>query len=87
MTRKRYSWDIECELNEATSRKSFYDSLHYIRAYFYSIKQIQGYMDTANNHEHSSADTEGKFHDDSHLPEAFHVHVDHYPPELIMSVV
>ena len=35
MLRTRYSWDIQCELEEKTQSASFYWALHGIREYFY----------------------------------------------------
>ena len=34
MTRKRYSWDIACEKDPATSSANFYEQLKKIRPYF-----------------------------------------------------
>ena len=87
MTRKRYTWDVECEKNEQTTSKGFFNELNSIRGYFYSYKQIKAFKDVESMHDHSSADTYNKFHDDNHHNGGFHVHMEDSPVELVIGVI
>ena len=87
MTRKRYSWDLECEKVEETRRDSFFNALYQLRPYFYRMEEQEEFVRADSDHEHSSSDAENLYHDDVHTPDYFHVHMSDYPAEVSIKYV
>ena len=87
MTRKRYSWDLECERNELTSRQNFFNALYQIRPYFYGMDEQIAFAEADSDHSHSSTDAENLYHDDYHKLNYFHTHMHSYPAEVSIKYV
>jgi len=50
MTRKRYSWDIDCERDEATSSQTFYSAVYQLRYYFYGVEDWKKFATRSEDH-------------------------------------
>ena len=87
MTRRRYSWDLQCERNEQTTRENFLNEIYQIRPYFYGLEKQKSFAQIDFDHTHSSSDASNLYHDDFHKGDDFHVHMDQYPAEVSIIYV
>ena len=66
MGRKRYKWNLNCEMFDESSSKSFYETVDSFRAQFYSIEMIKNFPNFLIGHSKDSN------HDPRHDGEDFH---------------
>lgn len=85
LLRKRYSWSIECETDAVTKSQNFYNSVRGIREYFFDFAQMTEFEEISESH--ANAEGGSKYHDDTHIKDNFHVHMDGQPVEVEIKKV